>query len=155
MPIPVNPLDCESLETGFGSRLREQRKALGLTQEMLAAHLEVAVRSVKGYEAGSTTVASDVIYRMMAIGIDIGRLFYGASVASNLGMPPEIDHTALDRAITWVDSEWGNEADGQKLSDRERIEWILLAYASVADGMLPETGHLAQAAVAQRCEKAG
>jgi len=155
MPFPVNPRDCEVLEAGFGDRLRAQRKSLGLTQEMLAAHLDVAVRSVKGYEAGSTTVASDVIYRMMAIGIDIGRLFYGPSGDSNLDRPPRIDHVALDRAITWVDGEWGNESGGQKISDRERIEWILLAYASVAENTHPDAEGIAQSRGKQRREKAG
>lgn len=139
MPIRVNPLDCESLEAGLGDRLREQRKALGLTQEAIAQLLNVAVRSVKGYEAGSTTVASDLIFRMMAIGIDICHLFYGKSLETLSILPTRIDPTALDRAVAWVDGEWGNEGEGQRIPDRERLEWILIAYASIADGTFDET----------------
>ena len=154
MPTVVNP-QIRALEASFGDRLRAERKALGHSQESVAQLMDIAVRSIKGYEAGSTTVASDVIYRMMAIGIDVNYLFCGRSREAKARLPKEIDQAALDRAIAWVDGEWGTDDAGQRISDRERIEWILKAYAAMTDETPEREECIPQSAASSRKKKSG
>jgi len=102
------------------------RKALGLTQVELAAALDVAGRSVKRYEAGTSTIPSDIILQMKALGIDPGYLFGVASTGSvSSELPPAVDEGVLREVVEWVDGEW---AGSEPMDDFERLLWILREY---------------------------
>jgi|JI6StandDraft_1071083.scaffolds.fasta_scaffold201086_2 transcriptional regulator with XRE-family HTH domain len=60
-----------TLEAGLGSRLALERRKLQLTQELLAEVAGVTARSIKRYEAGESTMATDVVYRLASAGVDM------------------------------------------------------------------------------------
>lgn len=48
-----------------------------MSQEDLAAASGVTARSIKRYEAGKSTMPTDVVYRMAAAGLDMRYVIFG------------------------------------------------------------------------------
>lgn len=118
----------KEFQASLGERLREMRKQLGFTQPEFAELLSISDRTVKNYEADATTIPSNVVSRMIDVGIDLGYLFTGAPpVRKQLSEAPDIDLPTLREIVEWVDGEWASDA-GKTMSDLERIEWILREY---------------------------
>ena len=67
----------DQLERELPGRLAEVRRRAEMTQEDLATAAGVTARSVKRYEAGASTMPSDVIYRMAAAGLDMRYVIFG------------------------------------------------------------------------------
>lgn len=55
----------------IGSRLQEERKRLGLNQDVFAAQVGVAKRTLAGYEGGAGDVGALVLAHAAAIGVDV------------------------------------------------------------------------------------
>lgn len=55
----------------IGNRLQEERKRLGLNQDVFAAHIGVAKRTLAGYEGGAGDVGALVLAHAAALGIDV------------------------------------------------------------------------------------
>jgi transcriptional regulator with XRE-family HTH domain len=62
----VRPATPERLLTAFGRRLAELRTEKGLTQEELAARVDVAARYVQAIEAGRQNVTLATVARLAA-----------------------------------------------------------------------------------------
>lgn len=59
-----------------GKRLRERRKALGVSGELLAVKVGRSLYSISGYEAGRSTPSAEVVGRMAdALGCDPGDFY--------------------------------------------------------------------------------
>ena len=99
-----------ALDSGIGERLRTIREALGMTQSDLASALCVTDRTIKRYEAGTSTIPSDVVVAMMGIGMDIAYLF-GVQVPGAEEKPQErqVDTEVLQRLAGTVDSSWSDK----------------------------------------------
>jgi len=61
----------------FPSRLREERKRLGLSQEQLAELGGVKLNAQSNYETAKRAPDSDYLARVAAHGVDVGFLFTG------------------------------------------------------------------------------
>lgn len=61
----------------FSSRLREERKRLGLSQEDLATMGGVKLNAQSNYENGKRAPDADYLARVAAHGVDVGFLFTG------------------------------------------------------------------------------
>jgi transcriptional regulator with XRE-family HTH domain len=61
----------------FSSRLREERKRLGLSQEALAELGGVKLNAQSNYETGKRAPDSDYLARVAAHGVDVAYLFSG------------------------------------------------------------------------------
>jgi transcriptional regulator with XRE-family HTH domain len=109
----------------LGERLREMREALGLTQLELAEALRVTDRSIRRYEAGTTTIPSDVVLQMKQLGIDPAYLFGANASSSTTPSPAPIDEVVLREVVQWVDGEW---ADTGPMDEFERLSWIVREY---------------------------
>lgn len=66
----TNPLPLESLGDGFGPRLRQERKRLGLTQVQLAAAVGISAPTQVGYEQGSRAPDVHYLTAVERLGID-------------------------------------------------------------------------------------
>ena len=110
----------------LGERLKEMRAELGMTQMEFAEALHLADRSVKRYEAGSSTIPSDVVLRMKDLGIDPAYLF-GVSATPHKAEPDSaaVDEAVLREVVDWVDGEWAGVG---KMDDFERLTWIVREY---------------------------
>lgn len=109
----------------LGERLREMREALGLTQLELAEALRVTDRSIRRYEAGTTTIPSDVVLQMKQLGIDPAYLFGADPSSSTTPSLAPIDEVVLREVVQWVDGEWA--ATGP-MDEFERLSWIVREY---------------------------
>lgn len=110
----------------LGERLKEMRAALGMTQLEFADALQLADRSVKRYEAGTSTIPSDVVLRMKDLGIDPAYLFgIGAAAQSAEPESASVDEAILREVVEWVDGEWARVGE---MDDFERLTWIVREY---------------------------
>lgn len=109
----------------LGARLREMRETLGFTQAEFAEALRVTDRSVRRYEAGTTTIPSDVVIQMMVLGIDPSYLFGSSDVPAALPDVTSFDEAALREVVAWVDGEWSVTGP---MDDFERLTWIVREY---------------------------
>lgn len=83
----------------IGSRIKQKRKALNLTQENLAEKLSVSVGYVSQVERGITKISLDLLGEISDIlGCDIAELVTDSSVKSNGYLVNEISEriSALD-----------------------------------------------------------
>jgi transcriptional regulator with XRE-family HTH domain len=115
----------------LGERLKEMRAKLGMTQLEFAEALQLADRSVKRYEAGSSTIPSDVILRMTDLGIDPAYLF-GVSATPQMAAPDlaPVDEEILREVVDWVDGEWAGVG---RMDDFERLAWIVREYTATVN----------------------
>lgn len=84
-------MESKVLAEGFGGRLRELRKARGLTQEGMAGLGKVTQQTVHQYEKGTTLPSLEFIYALKDEDFDLQYLLFGAN------------HGAKNKEIpTWV-----------------------------------------------------
>lgn len=76
------------LKSAFAKNLRERRKELGLTQQMLGECLNYTEKTVSKWESGKSIPNIDVLFRLSDfLGIDIYKLFdYNTDTAFYLGI---------------------------------------------------------------------
>ena len=73
MPRPKNT--DQKIQQRIASRIRQARRAKGLTQEQLAETLDVATETVSRYEAGKLPPSLPMLYRMAdALSVDVESL---------------------------------------------------------------------------------
>ncbi len=108
----------------FGTRLRHERKRLGLTQDEFAQACEVAKGTQVNYEHDSRTPDASYLALAVLVGADVGYLITGQYAGSNLA---EDEVTLLRRyrrqssrnklALHHLLASMGNESDtGEALS---------------------------------------
>ena len=71
----------------FSSRLREERKRLGLSQEALAELGGVKLNAQSNYETGKRAPDADYLTRVAAHGVDVAFLFSGQRMLAGRGAP--------------------------------------------------------------------
>jgi len=82
MQGPRNPSSArlaQRVDEHVGQRIRERRTALGLTQEQLAAALNISYQQVQKYETGSNRVSAGRLYEIAKhLDTDVAHFFLGA-----------------------------------------------------------------------------
>lgn len=121
--MSTNIPDSPSLQ--LGRRLRELRERLCMTQAQLGGALGITDRTIKNYEAGTSTIPSDVLLSMLGLGMDIGYLL-GIKGSSPMAVHPiAVDEEVLRDVVNWVDGEW---TGSEPMDDFERSTWIVREY---------------------------
>ena len=70
---------AQRVDEYVGQRIRERRTALGLTQEQLAAALNISYQQVQKYETGSNRVSAGRLYEIARhLECDVSYFFQGA-----------------------------------------------------------------------------
>ena len=68
------------IDAHVGERIRLRRTELGLTQEQLAAALDVSYQQIQKYETGANRVSAGRILEIARkLGVDVGYFFEGVS----------------------------------------------------------------------------
>ncbi len=74
MMTKPNPVDIQ-----VGSRLRQRRTSLGMTQQYLAAALNLSFQQIQKYERGINRISASRLYQFSQIlNVSIGYFFEGA-----------------------------------------------------------------------------
>ena len=80
-----------------GERIRLRRTELGLTQEQLAAALEVSYQQVQKYETGANRISAGRIFELARkLRVDIGYFFDGLPLDENEAALP-LEHGGRNR----------------------------------------------------------
>jgi transcriptional regulator with XRE-family HTH domain len=123
----------EDLQSSLGQRLKSERLRLSLTQEALAKRVDVVVRSIIGYEQGTTTIRSDILYRLAAAGIDVSYVLFG----DGPGADSPIDEALMRRVYDWAENSL-RDLRGRPLPGWERHQRAMHAYRWLASSRTPE-----------------
>lgn len=84
----------------FGDRLREARRASGLTQEALAAHVDVTKSAVSGWENNRETPSFDRLRRLSdALGVGLDELMAFGGHYAKLGGSDSGDRSIGDDGV--------------------------------------------------------
>ena len=69
---PANKLDLEAIDAAAGARIRDRRRALGITQGELARRLGLSFQQIQKYERGANRVSgSRLVQIAAALGISV------------------------------------------------------------------------------------
>ena len=72
----------------FFERLREERDALGFTQEAMAEKAGISKRSYCAYEAGETAPSAKLLAALALMGVDVAYLLTGQRAGGASAPPP-------------------------------------------------------------------
>ncbi len=111
-------------KSGIGSRLREERERLGLTQGAVARSLDISRRTVINYETESNPVLLDYIEQLGQLGADRYYLLFGKRELEPL---PRIVPAALKEAMEWAE-EFCRDSDGNPAPAEQTARFIATVY---------------------------
>jgi transcriptional regulator with XRE-family HTH domain len=102
------------IDAHVGERIRLRRTELGLTQEQLAAALEVSYQQIQKYETGANRVSAGRILEIARkLGVDVGYFFEGVSDDDEPGSPLELEHGGRQRSAIELVRKFGQIKDPQ------------------------------------------
>lgn len=85
------------IDQHVGERIRLRRTERGLTQEQLAAALDVSYQQVQKYETGANRISAGRIYQIARkLGVEVGYFFDGLEEGES--MAPPLEHGGRQRA---------------------------------------------------------
>jgi transcriptional regulator with XRE-family HTH domain len=88
--------DNDGIDAHIGRRLRERRRALGLSQAQLAALLDFTAAQVNRYEHGKTRLSAAGLWRAAEVlGVAPGYFFDGLDAPGGPAPDPEIEARAF------------------------------------------------------------
>lgn len=92
-----------------GGRIRERRTEMGLTQENLAAALQISYQQVQKYEAGTNRVSAGRLFEIARkLEVDVAYFYQGLD--PNLEVEP-LDHGGKSRAVIELVQNFGEISD--------------------------------------------
>lgn len=105
-----------SFAPGFGSRLRSERKRLGLNQEQLADSAGIKRLAQSQYEAESREPRISYLAAIGAAGVDLYYLLFGRSVDTG-ALTPEMQIDVERRTFDLIEDYANTQCGGQLSSD--------------------------------------
>jgi transcriptional regulator with XRE-family HTH domain len=92
-----------------GGRIRERRTEMGLTQENLAAALQISYQQVQKYEAGTNRVSAGRLFEIARkLEVDVAYFYQGLD--PNVEVEP-LDHGGKSRAVIELVQNFGEISD--------------------------------------------
>ena len=122
--------DLRATSDQFGSRLREERKRLGLTQARLATSVGISTPTQVGYELGLRTPDAHYLTAVEQLGVDEHYLRTG--VHANRAALDSIDWEFF-LAVQLAGDMWFRNEFGIELGRRESNEIARLLYEVMID----------------------
>lgn len=119
----------EAPETGLGSRLREERKRLRLTQARLAVSVGISTPTQVGYELSSRTPDVNYLTKVEQIGVDERYVRTGVREGLHAVKVLDWDRYAVIRDVV---SDWLREVE-INLTTRQIVEVESLIYEICID----------------------
>lgn len=82
------PRLAKRVDSHVGGRIRKRRTLLGLTQEQLAAALDISYQQVQKYETGANRVSAGRLYQIsQELSVEVGYFFEGLDQMETETMP--------------------------------------------------------------------
>lgn len=118
----ANPIDAH-----VGSRLRQRRSFLGLSQEKLARSLDLTFQQIQKYERGANRISAGRLYQLAsALDVPVGYFFSGLDQADGEADSRMRGQTA--DVLPKVLHESASTYDGDVLSSRETLDLVRAYY---------------------------
>lgn len=121
-------LVVDNQKMAVGSRLKEARAALGLTQKELCALIEKPLPSLRDYELGKSIPGGEAVAGLIRAGINANWLLTGEGpmLLSDLRAAGSFDMARLKLAIQAT--EEGLAAGGREMAPDRKAELVLAVY---------------------------
>lgn len=126
------------IPTGFGLRLKAERKRLGLSQAQLAEIGGIGRLAQVQYESEATSPTTRYLSAIASAGIDLAYLVLGIRFDEG-GLTPEKAQEVEDRAFDWVQKYAQQQPDGKLSAETHKILFRLCrgCLTQMAQGKLP------------------
>lgn len=125
MSIQTPTLSAKGIPAGFGLRLKEERKRLGLSQTELAQIGGVGRLAQSQYESEATAPTTRYLSAIGVAGIDLFYLVSGAKLESGMLSPEQQDRVER-RAFEWVEMCAETQADGRMSAETRRFLYQII-----------------------------
>ena len=103
------PRVAKRVDDHVGEKIRERRTMLGLTQEHLAATLDISYQQVQKYETGANRVSAGRLYEISrALQTDVAFFFDGTIAVAESGPMP---HGGRNRSTIEIARNFGEITD--------------------------------------------
>ncbi len=122
------------VDTHVGSRIRERRVAMGLTQQDLASALEISYQQVQKYEAGTNRVSAGRLYEISRK-LDVEVPYFYEGVEPGHDVPP-LEHGGRNRAVIELVQNFSEVTDP---SQRAAINGLIKSLTSRRRGSSLQT----------------
>lgn len=107
----------------IGSRLREERERVGLSQTALANACGTSKRTVITWEQGSGTPAADILACMAHEGMDVGYVVTGRPTSIEA-----VVHALNDYAECWIAVDQHLQASGLSIAAEKKRQMVDALY---------------------------
>ena len=127
--VNLNGVDDAFVDAGVGSKVRERRRTLGMSQSTLAERIGVSFQQIQKYEKGSNRISASKLHQISEIlGISLIDLFQVPSTLNRIEPEPVNEILSFVRT---VEGQRLNNAFAQVSNDRLRRKIIELVQTLV------------------------
>lgn len=125
MSLQTSTSAANSIPTGFGLRLKEERKRLGLSQTELAEIGGVGRLAQSQYESEVTAPTTRYLSAIGAAGIDLSYLIFGAKLEGGVLTTEQQDRVER-RAFEWVEMCAETQVGGRMSAETRRLLYQII-----------------------------
>jgi len=128
------------LPSGFGERLKEERKRLKLSQTQLGEIGGVAKLAQLQYESEATSPTIRYMTAIAEAGVDVNYLLFGMRFEAESLTTAQLDKIE-DRAFEWVEAVAEKRSDGKLNASSRRLLYQVIrnVLIQIEQGTLPAT----------------
>lgn len=138
MSIQISTPQTTGITSGFGQRLKEERKRLKLSQTELAQLGGVGRLAQSQYESEATGPTTRYLSAIGAAGVDLAYLIFGTRQEAGV-LSPEQQHRVECRAFDWIERCAETQPDGRMSAEARRLlyQMIRSVLVQIELGKLP------------------
>ena len=125
MSTQISTFDAQGIPSGFGQRLKEERRRLKLSQEALAEIGGVKRLAQLQYESETSTPTVRYLSAIGAAGVDLAYLLLGMKLQSG-AISPEKQEQIENRAFEWVEECANARHDGKLSAEMRRFLYQMI-----------------------------
>lgn len=125
MSTQTSTFDAQGIPSGFGQRLKEERKRLKFSQESFATIGGVKRLAQLQYESEASTPTVRYLSAIGAAGVDLSYLLFGMKTQSGT-ISPEKQEQIESRAFEWVEECANARQDGKLSAEMRRFLYQMI-----------------------------
>lgn len=139
MTVQVSTPTVPGIPPGFGLRLKEERKRLGLSQAEMAQVGGVGRLAQLQYESEATAPTTRYLSAIGSIGVNLVYLVAGIRLGAR-DLSPEQQDRIERRAFEWVESCAETQPNGRMSAETRRLLYQVIrnVLTQIEQGALPE-----------------
>lgn len=138
MYVQITTSRADGIPAGFGERLKEERKRLGLTQAEMADIGGIGRIAQVQYEAEATAPTTRYLSAIGAAGVNLGYLVLGVKLDSG-ALTAEQEDRVETRAFDWIEKIAEAQADKRLSAETRRFLYQIIrgVLVQIEMGKLP------------------